>query len=92
MSLPFQKSTASICANCGKENGEKLEALFDLDMSSTLIPMRYNSLKTYLSKHRDQFPPRYMLTFGHRRIRLLTANEVRVIRTTLLRGPGRLAW
>ena len=90
MSLPFYKAAASVCANCGKEDGDKPEALFDLDMSSTLIPMRYNSLKTYLSKNKDRFPARYMLTYGHRRIRMLTASEIKTIRGCLLRGPGRL--
>ncbi len=63
-----------------------------IEFTSTLIPMRYTSLKTYLSKHKDQFPPRYMLTYGHRRIRMLTATEVKTIRTAVLRGPGRMAW
>ena len=77
-----------VCGSCGVE-GEIIQPLFDLDMASTLIPMRYASLKTYLSKHKEQFPPRYMLTYGHRRIRMLTASEVKTIRKAILSGPGR---
>jgi hypothetical protein len=91
MNLPMHYSIAPICGKCGKEDGERIEPLFDLDMSSSLIPMRYNSLKTYLSKHKEQFPPRYMLTYGHRRIRMLTATEVKSIRAAVLRGPGRFS-
>jgi hypothetical protein len=79
-----------VCGSCGVE-GEIIQPLFDLDMASTLIPMRYASLKTYLSKHRDWFPPRYMLTYGHRRICMLTASEIKMIRASILRGPGRLS-
>lgn len=77
-----------VCGKCGAE-GDKIQPLFDLDMASSLIPMRYTSLKTYLSKHKDQFPPRYILTYGHRRVRMLTATELRAIRGAVLRGPGR---
>lgn len=85
------KLRGEICGKCGTE-GEAIQPLFDLDMASSLIPMRYTSLKTYLSKHKDRFPPRYMLTYGHRRVRMLTATEVRAIRGAVLRGPGRTAW
>lgn len=85
------KLQATVCGQCGTE-GETIQPLFDLDMASTLIPMRYTSLKTYLSKHKDQFPPRYMLTYGHRRIRMLSAREIKIIRMGLLRGPGRHTW
>jgi hypothetical protein len=82
------KIRGAICGRCGAED-EAIEPLFDLDLASTLIPMRYNSLKTYLSKHKKQFPARYMLTYGHRRVRMLTATEVKAIRAAVLRGPGR---
>ena len=81
------KFRGDICGKCGAE-GDTIQPLFDLDMASSLIPMRYGSLKTYLSKHKERFPPRYMLTYGHRRIRMLTATEVRMIRAAVLRGPG----
>jgi hypothetical protein len=77
------------CTHCGTQ-APMIEPLFDLDMASVLIPMRYGSLKAYLSKHKQRFPPRYMLTFAHRRIRMLTAMEIKTIRGALLRGPGRL--
>ena len=54
-SLPLRKPSASVCAQCGA-NGDMIEPLFDLDMSSSRIPMRCGSLKTYLSKLREQYP------------------------------------
>ena len=80
-----------VCGRCGSE-ADSIQPLFDLDMASSLIPMRYSSLKTYLSKHSDQYPARYMLTYGHRRIRMLTASEIKEIRFSLLRGPGRASF
>jgi hypothetical protein len=91
MNMPHPKRLASVCGKCG-EAGEMIQPLFDLDLASNLIPMRYGSLKTYLSKNHAQFPPRYMLTYGHRRVRMLTANEVKAIRAAVLLGPGRLLW
>lgn len=88
MGLP-QARLAPVCGHCGSE-GSMIQPLFDLDMASNLIPMRYASLKTFLSKHRSQYPPRYMLTHGHRRLRLLSGNEIQTIRAAVLRGPGRL--
>jgi hypothetical protein len=77
------------CPQCGYE-GELLDALFFLDTAAMLIPMPILSLRKFLSRHKDQFPPLY----GHygpqrRRHRLLTADEVRQIRTTLVAGPKR---
>jgi hypothetical protein len=91
MNLPSPRSLAPVCGKCGA-TGDVIQPLFDLDMASALIPMRYSSLKTYLSKHKAQFLPRYMLTHGHRRIRLLTGQEIQAIRAAVLRGPGRLLW
>lgn len=91
MNIPSPKSLSPVCGKCGAQ-GDMIEPLFDLDMASALIPMRYPSLKTYLSKNKEQFPARYMLTHGHRRIRLLTGNEIKAIRAVVLRGPGRLLW
>lgn len=85
---PATKLRGDICGKCGAE-GDAIQPLFDLDMASSLIPMRYTSLKTYLSKHKDRFLPRYMLTYGHRRIRLLTPEEIKAIRAAVLIGPGR---
>lgn len=78
-----------LCPQCGYK-GELLDALFSLADAAMLIPMTVLSLRKFLSRHKDQFPPRY----GHygtqrRRHRLLTADEVRRIRTTLVAGPKR---
>lgn len=81
------KLRGEVCTKCGAE-ADAIQPLFDLDMASSLIPMRYNSLKTYLSKNKELFPARYMLTHGHRRVRMLTGAEVKAIRAGLLRGPG----
>ena len=51
------------------------------------IPMRYASLKVFLSRHRDRFRARYRLIGRpHRRNRLLTAREIKTIRSIVLRG------
>jgi hypothetical protein len=74
------------CPRCGFK-GEPLEPLFPLRAAAMAIPMRYHSLKAFLSRHRTQFPARYRLVGRpHRRNRLLTAREIRMIRAMVLRG------
>jgi hypothetical protein len=78
-----------LCPQCGYK-GELLDALYFLMTAAILIPMSPQSLRKFLSRHKDQFPPRY----GHygprrRRYRLITADELRQIRTTLVAGPKR---
>jgi hypothetical protein len=53
------------------------------------VPMRYESLRAYLSKNRAAFPARYRFGTSHRRIRLLSATEIQRIRGQALRGPGK---
>ena len=77
-----------ICCRCGAQ-GEFLEPLFDLKLAAELVPMRYESLRAYLSKNRAAFPARYRFGSSHRRIRLLSATEIQRIRGQALRGPGK---
>jgi len=56
------------------------EPLYDLQVAYQLIPMAYDSLRKFLSRHKSRFPARYRRTSGHRRIRLLSATEIRTIR------------
>ena len=57
-----------------------VEPLYDLQIAYQLIPMQYDSLRKFLSRHKSQFPARYRRTEGRRRIRLLLASEIRTIR------------
>ncbi|MCH8039179.1 MAG: hypothetical protein IH977_02395 [Nitrospinae bacterium] len=57
-----------------------VEPLYDLQCAFRLIPMQYDSLRKFLSRHKSHFPARYRRTSGHRRIRLLSATEIRTIR------------
>lgn len=91
VNAPLPPVKGVICTNCGVE-GHPIQPLFDLDLSSALIPMRYTTLRTFLSKHKAEFPARYVLTKSHRKIRLLTADEVKQIRRAVLRGPGKDFW
>lgn len=56
-----------------------VEPLFDLMVAAMLIPMRVGALRTFLWRHKAQFPPRYRRS-GHGRIRMLSASEIRAIR------------
>ncbi len=85
--LPYKGG--EICQRCGHQ-GEPLEPLFDLRLAAELIPMQATSLSVHLSRHREKYPPRYRLEGpAHRRVRLLTASEIRQIRVAVLRGRGR---
>lgn len=74
------------CPQC--DYRELIDALFYLDSAAMLIPMNLAALRKFLSRHKHMYPPRY----GHygpqrRRYRLLTGDEVRRIRATLVSGP-----
>jgi hypothetical protein len=78
----------SICVRCGHQ-GEPLEPLFDMKLAAELVPMRYASLMVHLSRNRDKYPARYRADAGsHRKIRLLSASEIKRIRAQVLRGRG----
>jgi hypothetical protein len=77
------------CPHCGYQ-WEPIEPLFDMSVAALFIPMTYDALKRFLSRHKDQFPARYRLSGReHRRVRLISAQEIREIRAKVLRGPGR---
>lgn len=78
----------AVCVRCGHQ-GEPLEPYFDLMLAAELIPMTYGSLKGYLCKNRQDFPARYRLQRGNRKVRLLSASEIKRIRSRILRGPGK---
>lgn len=77
-------------ARCLAENAVSVlpvEPVYDLPVSCALIPMEYNNLKSFLSRHKGEFPPRYKLVgAGHRRMRMLYAREIIRIRQQVLRG------
>ena len=89
MSQTTNGIATKICPQCGYK-GELIDALFFLDTAAMLIPMSVLSLRKFLSRRKDQFLPVY----GHygaqrRRYRVLTGDEVRRIRATLVKGPHR---
>jgi hypothetical protein len=65
-----------------------VEPLYDLQVVAMLIPMNYPSLRKFLNRHKAQFPARYRHSVGMRRIRLLTAAEIRTIRPMVLSAPN----
>ena len=80
------------CPNCGatlKGFFSAVDPLFDLQLAAMLIPMRYNSLKKFLCRHKALFPARYRVAGDRRRRRLLCATEINKIRSIVIRGPGR---
>jgi len=80
------------CPNCGASlPGLTLpvDPLFDLQLAAMMIPMKYTSLKKFLSRQKALFPPRYRLAGDRRRRRLLSASEIKTIRSMVIRGPDR---
>jgi hypothetical protein len=77
------------CPKCGADRSNIVDPLFDLKVAAMLIPMRYPSLKKFLCRHKAQFPPRYRLAGDRRRRRLLSASEIKIIRSKVIRGPDR---
>lgn len=77
------------CPECGADRSNIVDPLFDLKLAAMLIPMRYTSLKKFLCRHKAAFPPRYRLAGDRRRRRLLSASEIKTIRSKVIRGPGR---
>jgi len=66
-----------------------VEPLYDLHVAYRLIPMQYDSLRKLLSRHKSRFPARYRRTTGGRRIRLLSATEIKLIRSMVI-IPGKV--
>jgi hypothetical protein len=77
-----------VCPRCGYE-GDPIDALFYLSAASILVPMSYDSIRKFLSRHKEEFPPVYFhVGRGHKR-RVLTGEDIKRIRATLVRGPVR---
>jgi hypothetical protein len=71
-----------------------VEPLFNLEVAAAFIPMSYDALRSFLSRHKEEFPARYIRQgSGHRRVRLLLASEIRTIRErtllTMIKGLRR---
>jgi hypothetical protein len=85
----------SSCESCGTPISMPLlevagiDPLYDMRMAAYLIPMRYETLKKCLGRHRELFPPLYRLQGRmHRRIRVLSGREIKLIRALSLRGKS----
>jgi hypothetical protein len=86
----------SNCEQCGHEIAHlgltalPVEPLYDMRIAAYLIPMRYEALRKWLYRNKEHFPSRYRLHgHSHRRIRLLSASEIRLIRAKCLRSGWR---
>lgn len=64
-----------------------LEPLYPMDMAARLLCITIERLRGFLTKNRQIFLPRYLLR-GKKRMRFLTADEIRRIRRQIFRGPG----
>lgn len=85
------------CPHCSQAIHEPcLEPLYSLREAERLIPLLYPTLVSYLRYHKDLHPAIYRdwVEIGprnkrtHRRIRLLPASEIQLIRQKYLNGPG----
>lgn len=65
-----------------------LEPLYEIEFAAAIIPQTYGALRNYLSSHKEEFPPRYRITRQRHLRRLLSATEIRLIRSRLLRFKG----
>ena len=75
------------CPRCGYV-GESIDFLFTLRAAAMLVPMSYDALRKFLSRHREEFPPVYDTEGAQRHlIRVLTGRDIREIRRRVLRGP-----
>jgi hypothetical protein len=63
--------------------------LYDLRLAAQLIPCTYDALHYYLKHHKAEHPAVYR-RFGRPGVkkRLLSAEEIMLIRSRLLKGPG----
>ena len=97
-----QPKTPPRCEHCGRawpagrpawaEEGYfwlPIEPMFDLAVAAQLLPMHPASLRKLLSRHKAAFPARYRRSDScHRRIRLLSATEIRRLRAMVVREPN----
>ncbi len=64
------------------------DPLYSLAVVAELMGIRVTTLRSFLARHRAEFPARYLLQGReHRRVRVLTATEGRRIRSRMLRWP-----
>ena len=78
----------SFCPRCGKafEIALPVEPLWSPASAALLVPMKPATLKRWLSKHREDpglGPAQYMGSWG-RRYRMLTASDVKYIRSKVV--------
>lgn len=69
-----------------------VKPLYDLETAAALIPIAFNTLVNFLSRHRKEYPARYRKTYRRRswcKIRLLTADEIHRIRQYYILGPAK---
>lgn len=86
----------SACEQCGHEISHlgltelPVEPMYDMRIAACLIPMRYEALRKWLYRNKAHFStPRHRLHgHSHRRIRLLSASEIRLIRAKAIRGSA----
>jgi hypothetical protein len=88
----MEKVHLSTCEHCGNDVSHlglselPVEPLYDLRIAAYMIPMRYEAVRKWLYRNKALFPPRYRLHgHSHRRIRLLSASEIRTIRSMAIR-------
>jgi hypothetical protein len=63
-----------------------VEPLYDMWLAALMVPANYAAFKSFLSRNRHLFPARYRLAGrGHRRIRQISASEIRLARQMLIR-------
>jgi hypothetical protein len=67
MTRPTHGIATKICPQCGYK-GEPIDALFPLEAAAMVIPMTVLSLRKFLSRHKEEFPPLYG-KYGSRRRR-----------------------
>ena len=83
----------SFCPGCGRafEVPLPVEPLYTLATTALLVPMRVATLKSWLSKHRDDpglGPAQYMGSWG-RRYRMLTGQDIKYIRSIVVSNQRR---
>ena len=87
-----------ICPHCGGcIHDPQLEPFYSLAEAVRLIPLSYSALVSHLSYRKAEFPAVYFDSVKiearnkrtHQRIRLLTASEIKRLRTHYLNGPGK---
>jgi len=91
----MSRFVTSTCQRCGESIDPlrlidlPVEPLYDLDVAVVLIPMPYETLRKFLARHPDKFKKRYRLQGReHRKIRLLSAGEIKLAREMAHRGEG----